>query len=467
MKVLLINPPVENMIPANTPPIVDEEQGFFPPLGLMYIASYAEKHTQCRLEILDTQVEKSGYGDIKREIEKRKPDVVGITATTFNLVDALLVAKTVKEVCGAKTIIGGPHASTYPEETLGLGGVDFLVLGEGEITFTELLLNMDSENKLNDINGLAFRGKNGIVITKQRGLIDVLDELPFPARHLTPYKKYRSLLSKSTITAMLTSRGCPHGCIFCNRPHLGKKFRARSANNVVDEMEECTEMGIHEIAVYDDTFTLDSKRVLEICDEMVGRGLDITWDIRARVSDVDKEMLVRLKKAGCGRIHYGVESGNQDVLDVLRKGTTLDGTRKAFKITKEAGIKTLAYFMIGNPREGVGQIKDTLNFINEIKPDYLHLSVTTPFPATELYEMGLNEKLFEDYWRGFAKAPTRNFVPNVWEENLSREELFKMMNDAYRSFYTRPGYVVRKIAEVRSPGEFRRKAAAFFKLIAK
>lgn len=465
MKVLLINPPVENMIPANTPPIVDEEQGFFPPLGLMYIASYAEKHTQCRPEILDTQVEKSSYGDIKRELEKRKPDVVGITATTFNLVDALLVAKTVKEVCDAKTVLGGPHASIYPEETLGLGGMDFLVLGEGESTFTELLLGMDSESRLSDVKGLAFKGKNGITITKPRGLIEALDELPFPARHLTPYKKYRSLLSKSAITAMLTSRGCPHRCIFCNRPHLGKKFRARSAGNVVDEMEECTAMGIREIAVYDDTFTLDRKRVLEICDEILGRGLDIAWDVRARVGDVDGEMLVRLKKAGCERIHYGVESGNQKVLDALRKGTSIEQARKTFEITKKAGIKTLAYFMIGNPSEGKEEIKDTLNFINEIKPDYLHLSVTTPFPATELYEMGLKEKLFEDYWRDFAKAPTGDFVPSVWEENLSREELFKTVNDAYRSFYTRPGYVLRKVAEVRSLGEFRRKAAAFFKLV--
>ena len=244
MKVLLINPPVENMIPANTPPIVDEEQGFFPPLGLMYIASYAEKHAQCKVEILDTQVENSSYGDIRREIERRKPDVVGITATTFNLIDAFLVAKTVKEVCDAKTVIGGPHASIYPEETF-REEIDFLVFGEGEITFTELLLNMDNERKLNDVRGIIFRGKNGIVTTKPRELIEALDELPFPARHLTPYKKYRSLLSKSTITAMLTSRGCPYKCIFCNRPHLGKKFRARSASNVVDEMEERTEMGIH------------------------------------------------------------------------------------------------------------------------------------------------------------------------------------------------------------------------------
>jgi len=467
MKVLLIYPPSENMITADVPEFVEEEKGFYPPLGLMYVAAYAERNTEHKIEILDTQVERMDYAGIEREIERKKPDIVGIQAMTFTLIDVILTTKIIKRVDKEiKTVLGGPHVNIYPDETISIPEIDYIVLGEGEVPFTELIQNIENTQKLKKIRGLVFKEGEKIVNTGSRELIDDLDTIPFPASHLTPYKKYYSLLAKrSPVTTMMTSRGCPYKCLFCDRPHLGKRFRARSAGNVVDEMEECVDMGIKEFFLYDDTFTINKQRVLDICNEIMNRDLGIGWDIRARVDNVNKELLEKLKEAGCERIHYGVESGNPEILQVLRKGITIEQAREAFKMTKEVGIRTLAYFMIGSPREAKSQILETIEFAKKLDPNFAHFSITTPFPATPLYYMGLEEgQLKNDCWKEFAKKPTKDFVPELWEENLSREELIELLKYAYKSFYTRPRYIIKEMLEVRSLEEFKRKAKAGLKV---
>ena len=463
MKILLIYPPAENIITSTYPAVVDEEAGFYPPLGLMYVAAYAERNTEHKIEILDTEVERMDYPTIEREIERRKPDIVGIQAMTFMLIDVILTAKIIKRVNKEiKIVLGGPHVNIYPDETISIPEIDYIVLGEGEIPFTELIQNLENTQKLKKIPGLVFKEGEKIVNTGSRELIDTLDIIPFPARHLTPYKKYYSLLAKrAPVTTMMTSRGCPYKCLFCDRPHLGKKFRARSAGNVVDEMEECVDMGIKEFFLYDDTFAVNRRRAFDICNEILNRGLDIGWDIRTRVDNVNKELLEKLREAGCERIHYGVESGNPEILKVLKKGITIEQARKAFKMTKEVGIRTLAYFMIGSPRETKSQILETIEFAKKLNPDFVHFSVTTPFPATPLYYMGLEEgQLKNDYWREFAKKPAKDFVPELWEEILSQEELIELLKYAYKSFYIRPRYILKEMLEVRSLEEFKRKAKA-------
>jgi radical SAM superfamily enzyme YgiQ (UPF0313 family) len=468
MKALLINPPFKSVIMTNTPSIVDEEQGFFPPLGIMYIASYAENKTEHKIEILDTQVEQLNYTQIEYEIKKRGPDIVGITTMTFSLIDSILTAKVVKKVDDSiAVVLGGPHVGIYPEETINFSEVDYLVIGEGEITFTELLQNIDDKDKLKNVEGLVFKDNGNIVKTESREFIKDLDALPFPARHLTPYEKYCSLLAKeSIVTTMITSRGCPYKCIFCNRPHLGKKFRARSAINVVNEMEECVKKGINEIAVYDDTFTLNRQRAIDVCNEILGRDLEIRWDIRTRVDTVDKELLSKLKEAGCDRIHYGIEAGTPEILKVLKKGITLEQARNAIKWSKEIGISTLAYFMIGSPGESREQINETINFAKKLNSDFAHFSITTPFPATELCTMGVEKGIIKnDCWRDFAKNPSVEFQSPYWEENLSRDELIELLNFAYKRFYIRPKYILRSISKVRSFDEFRKKAKAGLKVV--
>jgi anaerobic magnesium-protoporphyrin IX monomethyl ester cyclase len=463
MKILFINPPTINIIGTNLPQALQEVEDPMPPLGLMYLAAYLEKNTNYDIAILDCPIEGLDYDQLEKRLEQEKPEVIGITTMTFTLLDVIKTVQIIKRINPKiKVILGGPHIHIYPEETIKIEGVDYLVLGEGERPLKDLLENLGNTEKLYEIKGIVFKDGGKIINTGPREAIKDLDELPFPARHLTPYKKYGSMIARGfPVTTMFTSRGCPYKCLFCDRPHLGKAFRGRSANNVVDEIEECQKMGIKEIFIYDDTFGVDRQRVLDICDEILKRKLEIAWDVRNRVNVVDEEILQKMKEAGCSRIHYGVEAGTQKILDVLRKGITLDQARKAFALTKKVSIQTLAYFMIGSPTETRKDILETIKFMKKLNPDYVHIGITTPFPATDLYRLGLEEKVLPcDYWKKFAENPSSDFVPFVWEKELSREELFYLLKKAYRSFYLRPSYVLKKIIQVKSTKELFAKARA-------
>jgi len=455
MKILLINPPNENLILTNLPESLAQED-IMPPLGLMYVAAYLEKNTSHQVKILDCLIEKLNYDQLEKKIEQEKPDLVGITTLTFTLIDVLKTAKIIKGVNqNIKVVLGGPHVNIYPEETLNFPEVDYLILGEGEKPSKDLIDNINQTENLYNFKGIAFKDGNRVINPGPRELIQDLNELPFPARNLISNEKYSSVLSKKNpVATMFSSRGCPFKCTFCNRAHLGKVFRARSAKNVVDEMEECKKKGIEEIFIYDDTFTIQRQRVIDICSEIKNRDLKINWDVRARVDTVDKEMLKEMKETGCQRIHYGVEAGTQKILNVLKKGITLEQTEKAFKLTKKAGIETLAYFMLGSPTETKEDIFQTIKFAKKIKPDFVCFSITTPYPLTELYSLGLKEKILpHDYWQKFAQNPQPNFVPFVWEEKISRQELLSLLKKAYRSFYLRPSYVFQKVLQIKSVRE--------------
>jgi radical SAM superfamily enzyme YgiQ (UPF0313 family) len=467
MKVLLINPPAENEILSCNPEIIKSERGFDPPLGLLYLAGYIKKYSDYKLKIIDAQVEKMSYSRLEEEIRKINPDFVGITAMTFTLLDVLKSAEIAKKCCPkAKIVIGGPHVQIYPEETANLKNVDYVVLGEGEKIFLELIQNIDNAEKLKSIKGLVFKEGENIINTGRPDYFNNLDEIPFPPREILPYKKYFSLLAKEkTITTMFTSRGCPFQCAFCDRPAMGRNFRARSAKNVVDEVEECLNLGIKEIFIYDDTFTVDRKRVMDICNEIINRNLKFTWDIRARVNTVDEEMLVLLKKAGCERIHYGVEAGTEKILKVLNKQITLDQAIKAFKLSRKLKIQTLAYFMIGAPTENKEDVMNTIAFMKKLNPDFVQITLLTPFPGTRVYQWALEQKLFNDYWRDFAKNPQTGFKTKYWTKELSNDELEKLLTIAYKKFYIRPIYIIKRLFKIRSLSEFLRKLRAGLKVI--
>lgn len=468
MKILLTNPPLLNLITGNVPEILEQESDVSPPLGLMYLAAYLQKYSNYQVKILDCALENLNYAQLKNKISQEKPDVVGITALTFTFIDVIKTVKIVKSINpNIKVVLGGPHVHIYPKETMNIQEVDFCVLGEGEKVFKDLLDNINNFQALLNIQGIVFRHKNKIVNTGSQPFIQNLDDLPFPARELTDYKKYTSIIAKRfPITTMFTSRGCPYKCLFCDRPHLGKIFRALSANRVVAEMEEIKNMGIEEIFIYDDTFGIDRQRVLDICKKIKERNLNILWDIRTRVNTVDQEVLEALKTAGCQRIHYGVEAGTQKILDTLRKGITLDMVYKAFKATHEIGIETVAYFMLGSPNETREDINQTIKLAKQLKPDYAHFSITTPFPATDLYYLGLKQGILtHDYWKEFAKNPRQDFMPPAWEENLSQPELISLLKNAYRSFYFRPSYVWQRLKQISSFKELLTKAMMGLKML--
>ena len=386
---------------------------------------------------------------------------------TMTLVDVIKTTRIVKEIDDTiKIVLGGPHVNLFPNETIKIESVDYLVIGEGEEVFNDLVGAIKFSSEMEEISGIVFKKNGQIVNTGARSHIKNLDDIPFPARSLVPYEKYSSLLFKGkAVTTIFTSRGCPFRCSFCDRPHLGKVFRARSAKNVVDELEACVQMGINEFLFYDDTFTVNKKRVIDICNEIVKRRLNISWDIRARVDTVDEEIIMHLKKAGCQGIHYGIEAGTEKVLKVLNKGITINHARKIFYLTKKYKIPILAYFMIGNPRETLDDIHTTFKVMKSLKPDYMHMTILTPFPGTKIYYDGLAEGIIKkDYWKEFAANPRSDFVPPHWDELFSKNELDELLIRGYKSFYLRPSYIFKRLTSLRSLEEFKKKAAAGLKV---
>jgi anaerobic magnesium-protoporphyrin IX monomethyl ester cyclase len=438
VRILLVNPPNIHIVGGKTSTFIDSfvKDNAMPPLGLMYLAAYIERCTEHEVKICDLHV--SGWGCLLSDLYQYTPDVVGITTTTMTLYDALDVAKVVKRFSkDIVTVMGGAHCSIYPQETASFPEVDYVVQGEGELPFLRVL-----------------RGIAGKVAEPE--IIEDLDSLPMPARHLVDLNKYHSVLNKKKTTSILTSRNCNYACSFCYQPHWGKKMRARSASNVVQEMGECVKMGIGEIEIMDDTFTYDRQRIMEICDQLIfykaNRYWSVDFNIRTRVDKVDLEMLKKLKLAGCKRINYGVESYVHETLKTLRKGFDVKDIDKALYWTKEVGIEVQAYLMIGSPDESKRQMIETIDCVNKVNPDFAYYSITTPMPGTSMYQQGLKEGRYTDYWREFALNPTPDFQMPIWNES-TRDEMIRIMEQAYRSFYFRPSYILRQIGRVKSVNE--------------
>ncbi len=468
MKILLIQPPNMNMLTTNVPAFVDQETGFYPPLGLFYLAAYLQKNSSHTISVLDAVVERVDYQILEQYIAQYDPDVVGIQMMSFTVRDTLLTARAVKRAKKqAQVVVGGPHPNIYAEETIAQPDIDMIVLGEGEHIFTELIQYLEKGMDLHELPGIVFKNKGQPVRNPGAGFIADLDSLPFPARELTPYRKYYSVLSKRAVfTTMISSRGCPYRCLFCDRAFYGKIHRMRSAENVVSEMERCQKMGIEEIDFQDDIFTFSRKRVFEICDRIQSKKLNLSWNIRSRVDTIDKEMLKRMSEAGCQRIYYGIESGTPELQKVLRKNIDLEKAIQVFRWTRDCNISTLAYFMIGSPSETKRDIYRTIEYMNRLHPDFVHISITTPFPGTDLYSLGLKNGLFEkDYWQEYARNPFHDFTPRYWNELLTRQELLDLLRIAYKKFYLRPQYIICELMKIRSLKELMKKIKMGIRMI--
>ena len=433
-KVLLINPPWK-MHKGNMWKAV---ASCYPSLGLALIASYLE-HCGGTVTIKDMQAESGNFKDLE---DMAAPDVVGITATSVLIEDAVLIASTVHRIWkDVKVVIGGVHASIEPLEVLSHSDVDYVIRGEGERSMALLVAGVEKEM----IPGLSMLNEDGSYWEHPNiDNIEELDAMPMPAFHLLPMHLYRSPLGgalRQPSISLFSSRGCPGSCTYCHSS-LGKTIRYRSPDSIHSEISLLYHTyGIREYSFYDDTFCSSNERVRALCQLLLDQGPDITWTCMSRINYAEKHTLDLMGKSGCHMICYGVESADPQILKNIRKGINLNKVKDVVIMTRAAGIRTRLSFMFGNPGETIETMQKTLRFALDINPDLVQFNITTPYPGTEMFRWAdENNYLSTKDW---SQYDLHNIVMHL--PTVTPQEISDFYMKAYRAFYFRPSFVIRQI----------------------
>jgi len=461
-KVLLISPQIDyakmfGRASTTTPSMI--------PLNLLYLSSYLESKN-IPVKTLDGQVNDLSEQSLLGHIKQFNPNIVGISCATPLVYPAHRIAKIVKSISRQITVImGGPHPTILPEETMVDENVDVVVRGEGEIALFELVQAIKSGVNLDSILGINYRDNGNIVSTPNRPLNTDLDSLPIPSRHLIPIREYHpqvDIYYRSPWTIMITSRGCPYNCIFCaSRRISGHKYRARSPEKVIEEVDVLVnQYGIRNIGIADDNFIVNRKRTERICDILIKEGYNrkVDWSCAVRADGVDEPLLKKMRAAGCRCICVGIETGSQRLMNILNKRLKLERVEEGVKMMRKAGIKVRGTFLLGVPTETEEETLRTINFAKKLNLDFAKFNIITPYPGTELYEMAKKRGLVgDDTWSrlipgiGFSQAEPV-FVP----EGRDPKELKAKQQGAARTFYLRPRPIWNLTRNIRSFNDFKR-----------
>lgn len=449
LKILLVQPNYQN--PSVSKGKIDNITGVHPPIGLMYLAAVLKRHGFSP-EILDANLHRARVEAI---IEKaNRFDIVGVSVLNQGHDFAVKLVQHLKpqilKVCG------GPHATGYYESLLN-DGFDVVVLGEGETSF----LAICQGTPLEQISGIAFKGENGLMVQPSNAFLDV-NILPPPARELLPNGgtiwPYASAgTTRFPWAPIVTSRGCPFHCYYCNKTIHGHRFRARRPEDVVDEMAHLVRsFGVREFDIVDDVFNLDMARAIRICDLIIARDLNITMRFGngIRADRISAELAKKLKRAGTSYVAFGLESGNQQVLNSIPKKITLDQIRCGVARIQAQGMHTTGLFMLGLLEDTEESMHQTIDFAKALNLDIAYFSIATPYPGTRFYDLVKERgKLLVSDWKDFNHSYGQVFYE--YPGAPSKELVLKMFRKAYRSFYFRPGYMLTQISKSRSINDWR------------
>jgi len=429
------------------------------PIYLAYAAAVL-REDDFDVRFLDGIVQEMDIPDFAEAVAQIKPELVVIECSTPSINYDLATAAAVKEALpGVRTALVGSHSTYFHRQMLAEHSqVDFILRGEFEYTLRDLARTLADAGDLAAVTGLSYRHNGDVRVNSDRPLEMELDRFPFPDRTIVPNSDYRSAVFEGgTPTTMITSRGCPAYCTFCLWPETlyGHRFRARSAANVVDEIQQVVEeYGVDEISFDDDTFTFGRKRLMEMMRLIRERGLHkhVRWRCQSRVDTVDRESLIAMRDAGCNYIYFGIESGSQELLDRMRKGISLEKVRETFALTKEVGIKRQAFFLFGMPGETHETIQQSIDLAIELEPDSVQFAVAIAHPGTRLYEEAKAKGwLRAEKWEDFAAERAMIETPE-----LTLAEVEQARIDAYRQFYFRPQFMVRTLLQARGFNDLRR-----------
>lgn len=373
-----------------------------------------------------------------KKIKHSRPKIIGIQVMFSMKEAALEIAQLVKEDCEF-LVAGGPLPTSNPTDFF--PSFDAVVIGEGEQTMLELVHTVQEGTSLMNVRGIAFKEEGRMSVTPPRSFIRDLDSVPFPSRETfgnQAYKDYYSRKFGYTTTSIITSRGCPFKCDFCSRPVFGNRFRSRTASNIAEEVEAIRRLGYDRVWFADDCFTLDRKRLLSICNELLRRHTNIGWECLSRVDTVDSEVAEKMKQAGCIRVFFGIESGNDSVLRIMKKQANTKQAKDAVHTFKKAGIQVGAFFILGYPGENDKTVLDTVNFASSLPLDYLSFTLPYPIPGTPLFDKVKNKMTLDDWKepRKFHLIKHKLLFRSRFSENKLKFAIFKGMTQFYLLKYS-------------------------------
>jgi anaerobic magnesium-protoporphyrin IX monomethyl ester cyclase len=448
MKILLINPPTTfSQIYGDWD--LSALDTYSPPLGILHIASYLRENNHDPF-VLDLESLKWNFDKLLAYTSSLTPDLIGITSMTINFMNAQKVASLMKaNFQSVPVIIGGTHITAAPMETMSkYPEFDYGVYGEGEITFLEMVEKIKIKDPVTNVKGLIWRNEEDqIIINEPRPYIENLDMLPFPAWDLLenfPARYPLSILESKRLPAasIMTSRGCPFHCTFCDNKLFGTKVRHFSSEYTINMINHLIDNhGIKDLMILDDNFILNRDKLFEICDSMINNKLDLTWYCMGHANTMTEDRLGKIKEAGCWFIELGIESGNDEMLKKIRKSTTKKEIIQAVSLAKKAGLKTKGNFIFGFPGETLKTLEETTRFAIDSKIDFFQQNFLTIWPGCEIYSLiNNNSDSYEYYnssWDTLAHQRI-TFIP----KNMSKNELIKASNSAFRRFYLRPRVII-------------------------
>jgi anaerobic magnesium-protoporphyrin IX monomethyl ester cyclase len=469
MGVTLINPPERLRVWAGIPKAHAHGVYCFPPLGLMHIQAGVEKRSQYITEICDPVVDDLDYPDFEQMLKRYPLDLVGIETYTHSLPDVQMTINMVRKLNpNAKIVIGGPHCAMFPEYAAQLDNIDAMVTGDGEDAFLDMVKAHDTGKDFAGISGLWWKTDDGeMVKNPELPSTKDLTKYPWPDRSRSRYKDYYLPGTKQPlVTTAITSRGCPHSCPFCLT--YKKQYRIRDIDHILDEMEHCLSLGITETHFIDDLFTPNSQWVLKFCDGIERRGLKFNWGYKTTIAGTTREQIRRCRETGCTKIHFGVESANNEGLDAWGKHCDTDDVHRVFKWCREEGVRSVAYIMLAGPHERT--MDEALNNLDEmikLDADYAVFAVFSPYPGTDSFADGAKMGLYAaDCWDRMMKDPLCGVeVPVCWEEHLSKAEILELLKVAHRRFYLRPRFVARQVLGLSTGAELKRLAGGALSIL--
>lgn len=463
MRVALVFNPFKYKVHEENVRIVQKYFGLFPPLSLTWVASIAERAGH-KVIIIDARTLDLFKEETLAILKGFQPDIMGFMMTTYMFQDTLKWIRFLKNHLKIPVVIGGYNLRIYSCESVSHPEIDFGVVEHAYYTIPALFGELEKEKSdFDNVPGLVYKKNEKIVITPHPQKIN-FDKFPNPARHLLPNELYAEFpTERKNFTVMVTSLGCPYGCKFCEAGRT--PYNPRSPETVMEEIEECYyKYGIREIDIFDYEFTGIRERVLKICKLLQEKKLDISWACRSRVDGVDGELLQEMKRVGCGRIYFGLESGVQEILNNVNKGITLRQIRDTIGISRDLGIKTLGFFLIGAPGDTRETVKKTVKFTKSLDLDYVQFSKCLAKPLTPLWK-DLIELTKGDYWQDWILGKeVDRALPRPWTA-LTNKEIDKLTKWAYVSYYARLFYIIKHLLKLRSLSEFKRKLFAFFDMI--